>query len=182
MSLNGHAFYENDLNFTTYIAHRNQADNPPDTLEKPVFLDLVGAVVGKRILDLGCGDARFGREALEQGAESYIGVEGADTMVAAAQKTLSGSIGQVVHATIEAWNYPRAAYDLVVSRLALHYIEDFAALCANVYQALTTNGRFIFSVEHPIITACAQSWQTNGSQPGWIVDDYFVPGPLSSHT
>jgi hypothetical protein len=58
MSLNGPAFYENALNFTTYIAHRHQADNPPDTLEKPVLLDLVGAVGGKRILDLGCGDHR----------------------------------------------------------------------------------------------------------------------------
>jgi SAM-dependent methyltransferase len=177
MSLNGPAFYDDTLNFATYTAHRRQPDNPPDTLEKPVFLDLVGAVVDQRILDLGCGAAHFGREALEQGAEWYVGLEGSHTMVAAALQTLAGSTGQVIHTTIEAWNYPEVAFDLVVSRLALHYIADFAALCANVYQTLTPNGRFIFSVEHPVITACAHSWQTNGSQPGWLVDTYFIPGP-----
>jgi SAM-dependent methyltransferase len=177
MSSNGPAFYDDDLIFATYTEHRQQLDNPPDTLEKPVFLDLVGAVVGQRILDLGCGAALFGREALEQGAKSYTGVEGARTMVALAEKTLAGSTGQVKYTAIEAWNYPEAAFDLVISRLALHYIEDFAALCANVYQTLASNGRFIFSVEHPVITACAHSWQTNGSQSGWMVDTYFVPGP-----
>jgi SAM-dependent methyltransferase len=177
MSSNGPAFYDDTLNFATYTAHRQQPDNPPDTLEKPVFLDLVSAVDGQRILDLGCGAALFGREALEQGAILYVGVEGAHTMVVVAEKTLAGSTGQVIHTTIEAWNYPEAAFELVVSRLVLHYIADFAALCANVYQSLAPNGRFIFSVEHPVITACAHSWQTNGSQPGWLVDTYFVPGP-----
>jgi SAM-dependent methyltransferase len=177
MSLDGTAFYDDTQNFATYTAHRQQPDNPPDTLEKPVFLELVGAVGGKRILDLGCGAALFGCAALEQGAESYLGIEGSQNMVAAAQKTLAGSAGQVIHTPIETWNYPEAAFDLVISRLVLHYIADFAALCTNVYQTLTANGRFIFSVEHPIITACAHSWQTNGSQPGWLVDTYFIPGP-----
>lgn len=160
------AFYDDTENFATYTAHRQQPDNPPDTLEKPVFLDLVGAVVG--------------REALEQGAELYVGIEGSRNMVAAARQTRAGSTGQVIHTAIEAWNYPEAAFDLVVSRLVLHYIEDFAALCANVYQTLTPNGHFILSIEHPVITACAHSWQTNGSQPGWVVDTYFVPGPRTT--
>jgi SAM-dependent methyltransferase len=177
MSPHGPAFYDDDRIFATYTAHRQQPDNPPDSLEKPVFLDLAGAVVDQRILDLGCGAALFGREALEQGCRMYVGVEGSRNMVAVAKKTLAGSTGKVIHTAIEAWNYPEAAFDLVVSRLVLHYIEDFAAICANVYQTLAPNGRFIFSVEHPVITACAHSWQTNGSQSGWIVDTYFVPGP-----
>jgi SAM-dependent methyltransferase len=177
MRLNGPAFYDDTLNFATYTLHREQPDNPPDTLEKPVFLELVGTVNCQRVLDLGCGAAHFGREALEQGAELYVGVEGSRNMVAAAQQTLAGSTGHVVHAPIETWAYPAAAFDLVVSRLVLHYIADFAALCTNVHQTLTANRRFIFSVEHPVITACAHSWQTNGSQPGSLVDTYFIPGP-----
>ena len=57
MSMLGPAFYDDDKIFATYMAHRQQADNPPDTLEKPVMLDLVGEVAGQRILDLGCGNA-----------------------------------------------------------------------------------------------------------------------------
>ncbi len=66
MRTHGPAFDDDDAVFATYTAHRQQPDNPPDTLEKPVLLDLVGTVAGLRILDLGCGTALFGREALEQ--------------------------------------------------------------------------------------------------------------------
>jgi SAM-dependent methyltransferase len=176
MSRYGSAFYDDAMAFATYTAHRQQSDNPPDTLEKPVLLDLVGAVAGLRILDLGCGVALFGREALEQGCQLYVGVDGSDNMVREAEKTLAGSSGQVIQANIETWDYPEAAFDLVVSRLVLHYVEDFAAICAKVYQTLGANGRFIFSVEHPVMTAWARNWETNDGQHDWIVDSYFVPG------
>jgi SAM-dependent methyltransferase len=171
------AFYDDDALFATYLAHRQQADNPPDALERPVFLDLVGSLVGLRILDLGCGVAAFGRTALEQGCQSYVGVEASGKMVAAAQQTLAGSTGTVFHATIEAWNYPEAAFDLVVSRLALHYVADFRAVCANVARALAAHGRLIFSIEHPVLTCCARNWQTSPGSQEWIVDNYFESGP-----
>lgn len=173
----GPAFYDDDAHFATYLAHRQQPDNPPDTLERPVFLDLVGSVAGLRILDLGCGAATFGRAALDQGCQSYVGVEGSHNMFLAAQQTLAGSAGTVIHTTIEAWNYPEAAFDLVVSRLVLHYVADFAAVCANVSQALTAHGRFIFSVEHPVLTCCARNWQTSTSRQDWVVNNYFRSGP-----
>jgi SAM-dependent methyltransferase len=172
----GAAFYDDDTLFVTYIAHRQQADNPPDALERPVFLDLVGSLVGLRILELGCGDAAFGRFALEQGCQSYLGVEASGHMIAAAQQTLANSNGKVIHMTIEAWNYPQAAFDLVVSRLALHYVADFRAVCANVSQALAAHGRFVFSIEHPILTCCARNWQTSPGGQDWIVDTYFETG------
>jgi SAM-dependent methyltransferase len=180
MSTYGPAFYDDDAIFTTYMAHRQQPDNPPDTLEQPVLYDLVGAVAGLRILDLGCGAAAFGRAALDQGCQMYVGVEGSRNMAAAAQKMLAGSIGAVVQSIVEAWDYPEAAFDLVVSRLVLHYVEDFTAVCTNVSQALVAGGRFIFSVEHPVLTACARSWQASGSRQDWIVDNYFEAGPRST--
>ena len=180
MSRQGSAFYDQDVVFANYTAHRLQVDNPPDTLEKPVLLDLVGSVAGLRILDLGCGTALFGREALEQGCQLYVGVDGSRNMVTMAEKILAGSPGQVIHTTLETWDYPPAAFDLVVSRLVLQYVEDVAAICANVHQALGVNGRFIFSVEHPILTAWARNWETNDGQHDWVVDNYFVPGPRTT--
>jgi SAM-dependent methyltransferase len=97
-----------------------------------------------------------------------------------AEKTLGGSPGHVIRATIETWDYPEAAFDLVVSRLVLQYIEDFAAICSKVYQTLVSNGRFIFSVEHPVTTACARNWATNDGRHDWVVDSYFVPGPRTT--
>jgi 16S rRNA G966 N2-methylase RsmD len=85
MVYDGHAFYDDDAIFNTYMARRRRADNPNDTLEKPVILELVGDLKNRRILDLGCGDAAFGREALNKGCQTYMGIEGSRNMARAAQ-------------------------------------------------------------------------------------------------
>jgi SAM-dependent methyltransferase len=176
MAYDGPQFYDDDDLFATYMHKRQQPGNANDTLERPVFLELVGVVAGLRILDLGCGDASFGREALLQGCRAYTGVEGSRNMVAAARQTLAGTEGDVVQAAIETWAYPAAAFDLVVSRLALHYVEDFEATCAGVFRTLGDGGRFVFSVEHPVLTSCDRGAQPSGIHLDWIVDDYFVTG------
>ena len=43
----------------------------------------------------------------------------------------------------------------MISRMALHYIVDIAALFARVYATLADGGRFVFSIEHPVITSCS---------------------------
>lgn len=50
-------------------------------MEKPVIMELIGDVKGKKVLDLGCGDAEFGLELIEQGCYFYEGVEGSINMV-----------------------------------------------------------------------------------------------------
>lgn len=176
MTYDGPAFYDDDAVFNTYMARRSRPDNPNDTLEKPVIFELVDDLTHQRILDLGCGDATFGREALAQGCQSYLGIEGSRHMVEIAQKNLAGTLGQVVHATLEAWDYPAATFDLVVSRLVLHYIQDVDAVFTKVYHTVVSNGRFVFSVEHPVITSCDRGWQGNGPRQDWLVDDYFQTG------
>ena len=154
MVYDGAAFYDDDDVFKTYMARRQRADNPNDTMEKPVILELIGEIANQRILDLGCGDATFGQEALTRGCKSYLGVEGSRNMVESAQQVLAGTNGKVVQAAIENWDYPTQAFDLVVSRLALHYIKDIDEIFRKVYRTLANNGRFVFSVEHPVITSC----------------------------
>lgn len=82
----------------------------------------------------------------------------------------------MVHAPIEAWDYPDEAFDLVVARLVLHYIEDVTIVFAKVYQTLIPGGQVVFSVEHPVITSCDRGWQEDGPRQDWIVDDYFTTG------
>ncbi len=140
MAMTGPSFYDDDAVFATYMSHRQRADSPNETLEKPVIWDLLGPIAGKRILDLGCGDAAIGRELLGYGAASYVGIEASHNMAACAVQTLAGTEGHVIAQTIEAWMYPDAVFDLVVSRLALHYVADLAPVFANVLQALVLEG------------------------------------------
>src|SRR5688572_20986017 len=103
MVYDGSAFYDNDTAFKTYMPRRHRENNPNDTLEKPVILQLAGDLTNQRILDLGCGDATFGQEALTKGCQSYLGIEGSSNMVNSAQQVLDGTSGKVVHATVENW-------------------------------------------------------------------------------
>ena len=176
MAYNGSAFYDDDEVFKTYMARRQRADNPNDTMEKPVILELIGEFTNQRILDLGCGDATFGQEALTKGCQTYLGIEGSINMVNSAQETLAGTNGKVVQAAIENWDYPTQAFDLLVSRQVLHYIKDIDAIFSQVNRTLSNNGRFVFSIEHPVITSCDRAWQGNGKRQEWLVDNYFDTG------
>ena len=55
----------------------------------------------------------------------------------------------------------------------LHYLEDLEHLFLKVQQTLKPNGRFVFSVEHPVITS---TLQPSGKRSNWIVDQYFIEG------
>jgi SAM-dependent methyltransferase len=154
-----------------------QVDGPNNTLEKPVFDELLGNLSNLRILDLGCGNAGFGREALEQGCRSYLGIDGSNNMAIAAEQILAGTQGKIIRSSIESWHYPSQQFDLVTSRLALHYIQEIEPVFVQVNQALVEGGRFIFSIEHPVITSCDRSRQNGGLRQDWIVDDYFETGP-----
>ena len=174
----GPNFYDNDEVFARYLDHRqNNPESPNDTLEKPVLLELVGEVAGLNVLDLGCGDAAFGRDVLERGAKSYLGVDGSSKMIALAQETLVGTGGQARLGDLESWKPLEVAFDLVISRLVLHYIVNLDRLLAGIYQSLSNGGRLVFSVEHPVITSSNRSYPPGSIRQDWIVDDYFDTGP-----
>jgi SAM-dependent methyltransferase len=182
MGKNGPEFYDDEAVFATYMSGREtRLDGPNETLEKPVFDELVGNLSSLRILDLGCGNAAFGLEALQRGCHSYLGIDGSHKMVEVAKEKLAGTRGTVLRASIEAWDYPSHQFDLVTSRLAIHYVPEIEPVFAKVYRALIEGGRFILSIEHPVITSCDRGWQTGGPRQDWIVDNYFETGPRLAH-
>lgn len=174
--MDGASFYDDKHVFETYMQRRQRAESPNDTLEKPVMMGWIGDVRGKRILDLGCGDAAFGQEVLANGCQRYVGVEGSQNMVVAARQTLAGTSGEVIHSTLETWDYPTAAFDLVVSRLVLHYVDNIYILFTSINQTLVNGGQFAFSVEHPVITSSDKGWQQGTTRQDWVVDNYFEMG------
>ncbi|MDQ6684376.1 MAG: class I SAM-dependent methyltransferase, partial [Pseudomonadota bacterium] len=171
----GAAFYDDAIAFDTYAAHRRSTDSANDALERPLIHELLGDLRGHDLLDLGCGDAALGRDALAAGAASYLGIDGSANMLAAAAATLAGTRGGVVESSIEAWAYPPARYDRVVARLSLHYVAELDSVCRAVFRTLRPDGRFVFSVEHPLLTACAAPGGGERAE-GWLVDDYFASG------
>ncbi|WP_170110266.1 class I SAM-dependent DNA methyltransferase [Flavilitoribacter nigricans] len=177
MQYRGPEVYD-DPEFSRQYHHKRQkVDNPNDALEKPVIEALLGSVAGKTILDLGCGDGKFGRQLLVEGAARYYGVDGSEQMVRLAEEQLSGQSAEVFRADLVHWPFPNLKFDTILSRLVLHYLEDLRPLFQKVYDHLLPDGEFIFSVEHPILTSCYESYNNvPGKRGNWIVDNYFEDG------
>jgi len=171
----GASVYDDDEFFGNYVTRRHRADSPNNIIEKPVLMELIGDVIGRKILDLGCGDAEFGLELIKHGCSVYEGVEGSLNMVEKAVSILDQTTSKIHHSSIESWDFPNEKYDLVVSRLALHYIENVEPVFKRVYGSLKEDGQFVFSVQHPILTSSVQS-ATKSARTNWTVDDYFHTG------
>ena len=53
---------------------------------------------------------------------------------------------------------------------------DDDAVFRRIDKTLVSGGRFVLSVEHPVITSCDRGWQGNGRRQDWLVDNYFDTG------
>jgi SAM-dependent methyltransferase len=138
---------------------------------------------GLRVLDLGCGFGWFCRWAREQGAARVLGVDVSERMLTRAIAATHGSAIAYVKADLEGFAAPADDFDLAFSALALHYIENLAALLATCHAALSPGGRLVCSVEHPIFTAPGDPrWSVDDTGHGtWPVDRYLDEGPRSTN-
>jgi len=171
--------YDNNEFFEKYSQFPRSVDGLKAAGEWHELQRMLPDFRGKCVLDLGCGFGWHSRYAIEQGAESVVGVDISGKMLAeAAKKTNSNNITYIC-SSIEDYEYPKEAFDMVISSLVLHYIESFGDVCAKVRECLRIGGDFVFSVEHPIFTAQGkQEWVLNesGELLHWPVDNYFFEG------
>ncbi len=176
MEYKNYQVYDDDTFFEKYNQKRKKGDSPNELIEQPIIDELIGQVKGKKILDLGCGDGKYGAELLKKGAKQYHGIEGSYKMASLARENLKCDNSIVEENDIEKAKLKRLEYDLVLSRLVLHYIEDLEMLFKRIGLSLKDRGEFVFSVEHPIITSCYESYNKGIKRGDWIVDDYFDSG------
>jgi SAM-dependent methyltransferase len=98
-------------------------------------------------------------------------------------------------AAIEEVTFPPERFDLIVSSLVLHYVDDYAGLVRRIARWLLPGGVFVYSTEHPIFTARlpGDGWvlDEEGRRTRWGLDGYadegareetwFVPGVRKVH-
>ncbi|WP_409342517.1 class I SAM-dependent methyltransferase [Paenibacillus sp. MBLB4367] len=148
--------------------------------EWPVLRSLIPELRDKRVLDLGCGFGWHCRYAREQQARSVVGIDLSENMIARARAYTDDPAIEYRKLAIEDIDFTAEAFDVVISSLALHYIERFDAVCRKVHHCLAPGGTFVLSVEHPIFTALsAQDWYygPQGERLHWPVDNYQNEGP-----
>ncbi|WP_211748536.1 class I SAM-dependent methyltransferase [Paenibacillus sp. Marseille-Q4541] len=131
------------------------------------------------VLDLGCGYGWHCRYAREHGAKSVIGIDISDRMLDKAKEMTKDSAIRYERVAIEDATFDAGQFDVVLSSLALHYIEDFSSAAQKINEFLAPNGHFVFSVEHPMFTSLpAQDWHynTEGEKLHWPIDRYHEEG------
>lgn len=176
--------YDDPTFFAGYAELRRNESGLNAVLEQPALHRLLPPLRDLRILDLGTGFGTFARHARSEGARRVVGVDVSTRMLAEARRLTSDPAIEYVEASIETYAPERGAFDLVTSSLALHYVADYAAVVARVREALVPGGRFVFSVEHPMVTARAeQEWlrDASGRKTLWPVDDYGSEGARHTH-
>ena len=149
-------------------------------VEHPVFMRLLPAVQGARVLDLGCGAGQLAYHLAEAGATEVTGVDISEQMLSVARSERSHPRVTYRRESLESAAFPPASFDLVVSSLAFHYVEDYRGLVGRVADWLVPGGILVFSTEHPIYTAGASGagWvrDDQGGIRHWAVDDYAAEG------
>ncbi|MCI8391350.1 MAG: class I SAM-dependent methyltransferase [Roseburia sp.] len=176
--------YDNEAFFEQYAKMPRSRDGLTAAGEwhqlKPMFPPLLG----KHVLDLGCGYGWHCRYAAGQGAAEVLGIDISRKMIEEAKQRNADQRITYRLCGIEEYEYPENAWDCVVSNLALHYIGDLKGVFRNVFRTLKPGGVFVFNIEHPVFTAgVGQDWiyAEDGTPRYWPVDDYFKPGERSTH-
>lgn len=152
--------------------------------EWPALRALLPPVASARVLDLGCGMGWFCRWAAEQGAASVDGVDLSSNMLERAREMEDFGVISYRQADLDALVLTPASFDLAFSSLAFHYLNDIERLWREVATGLVPDGRFVFSVEHPMFTApvspAGGGWiQLADGRNAWPIESYLVEGPRS---
>jgi SAM-dependent methyltransferase len=160
--------------------------------EWPALLALLPEVGGLRVLDAGCGTGRYTAWLLDHGAQ-VVGIDASPAMLRHAQERVGG------RAELRLADLSRpldflgdAAFDLVLSALAIHYVGDIDALFAEFRRVLRPAGLLVFSTGHPFgdylyfksenyfaTEAVGAAWHGFGGEPVYVPQYRY---PLSATT
>ena len=141
--------YETWENLAEAYAEKVETKAHNALYERPATLSLLPGLQGKRILDAGCGPGVYAKILLQQGAE-VVAFDRSPKMVALAEKRV-GEAALVLQADFEEpLDFASdEEFDIVLSSLALDYVEDWHPVFNEFFRVLKSGGTLVFSVGHP---------------------------------
>jgi SAM-dependent methyltransferase len=174
--------YDNEGFFAGYSRLPRSVQGLDGMPEWPTLRAMLPDLKGCAVVDLGCGFGWFCRWFREQGAVSVLGLDVSEKMLARARAETADTAIVYERADLDRLELPEAAFDLAYSALALHYLENLDGMLAVVHRALVPGGFFVFSAEHPQVTAPAvPGWRVmEDGRSAWPVYGYLDEGPRTT--
>jgi len=117
--------------------------------ERPATIALLGAVAGRRVLEVGCGAGPLTAWLVDHGAR-VAALDVSPGMLRLARDRV-GHRAAFLLADLEQ-SLPLAAgssFDLVVASLVLHYVRNWEAVLHEFGRVLRPDGAVVFSTHHP---------------------------------
>lgn len=176
--------YDNEIFFEGYKKIRENEINANNLFEIPALFSLLPDLKGKRVLDLGCGFGEHCKKFVDFGAENVLGIDISEKMLEVAISENSDPKIRYINMPMENIGQLQERFDIAISSLAFHYVEDFEGVIKNVYNLLDEKGVLIFSQENPLCTCHSggNRWtrDENGNKVYLNLADYGIEGERES--
>lgn len=177
--------YDNKEFFEGYQGIRDQF-SANELIEIPQLFELIDNVKDLSILDLGCGTGKHDRKLIEMGARRVVGIDLSNNMIQEAMKSTSSDRIEYKVMSMNDIDQLDEKFDMVVSSLAIHYVQDYDGLCKKVYHVLKDGGRFVFSYGHPMDSCAILNDYSNNfvildNKKYFLISDYNNEGKRISH-
>ncbi len=120
-------------------------------LEAPALCSMLGSITGKRILCLGSGSGEECNYLLSLGAKEVVGVDISKLFIKESKKKYKDIAFYV--ADMENLKFKDNSFDIVFSRLAMHYLKSWIRVLSESRRVLKKGGLFLFSTHNPVYWA-----------------------------
>lgn len=165
-----------DLSAEQYAAlYSKYGDINREVLLTPAILKMLGRVVGKNILDAGCGEGFLSRLMAERGA-SVTAADYSGKMLEIARECTAADLRiDYLHANLEHLDMLNDdTFDIVVSCVVVQGIPDYQAAIKEMYRVLQPGGTCILAMTHPCFSSDG-GWvkDAKGKKLYWKIDSYF---------
>ena len=176
--------YDDEIFFEGYKKIRENELNANNMFEIPALFSMMPDLNGKKVLDLGCGFGEHCMRLIHDGADQVLGIDISEKMLEIARKENRDPKISYINMPMEDIGQLNEQFDMVISSLAFHYVEDFSGVVKNIYKMLCEGGSFIFSQENPLCTCHSgdNRWtkDENGNKIYLNLANYGVEGERES--